>query len=113
MPRRFMSRTAIAKSRGRCWARLLRRCTDFHLSLSFRPRFDADPDFDPMILPEDASGFRVRATTRVPEQRHRPKKKDQLSLALLTCDRPDPDDPGGLGAEESGTDRTGPTHDKL
>jgi hypothetical protein len=23
--------------------------------------------------------------------------------------RPDPDDPGGLGAEESGTERTGPT----
>jgi hypothetical protein len=25
--------------------------------------------------------------------------------------RPDPDDPGGLGAEESGTERTGPTHE--
>jgi hypothetical protein len=42
------------------------------------------------------------------------KKKDQLSLAqskgiLLPCDRPDPDGPGGLGAEESGTERTGPT----
>jgi len=40
-------------------------------------------------------------------------KKDQLSLAQTEnnlCDRPDPDDPGGLGAEESGTERTGPTH---
>jgi hypothetical protein len=40
------------------------------------------------------------------------KKKDQLALALPMlgyCDRPDPDDPGGLGAEESGTERTGPT----
>ena len=27
--------------------------------------------------------------------------------------RPDPDDPGGLGAEESGTERTGPTQDSL
>src|SRR6185312_12888498 len=27
--------------------------------------------------------------------------------------RPDPDDPGGLGAEESGTERTGPTHENL
>jgi hypothetical protein len=24
------------------------------------------------------------------------------------CDRPGPDDPGGLGAEESGIERTGP-----
>src|SRR5271157_5973404 len=30
-----------------------------------------------------------------------------------SCDRPDPDDPGGLGAEESGTERTGPTHNVL
>ena len=41
------------------------------------------------------------------------KKKDQLSLAKygdkLPANRPDPDDPGGLGAEESGTERTGPT----
>jgi hypothetical protein len=41
------------------------------------------------------------------------KKKDQLSLAQygdkLSANRPDPDDPGGLGAEESGTERTGPT----
>ena len=40
------------------------------------------------------------------------KKKDQLALALPMlgyCDRPDPDDPGGLGAEESGIERTGPT----
>jgi hypothetical protein len=43
------------------------------------------------------------------------KKKDQLSLAQygdkLPANRPDPDDPGGLGAEESGTERTGPTQD--
>src|SRR4051795_7138546 len=41
------------------------------------------------------------------------KKKDQLSLAQWrgNCDRPDPDGPGGLGAEESGTERTGPTQD--
>src|ERR1700716_4486860 len=29
------------------------------------------------------------------------------------ANRPDPDDPGGLGAEESGTERTGPTQDSL
>jgi hypothetical protein len=45
------------------------------------------------------------------------KKKDQLALAqgggLTPANRPDPDDPGGLGAEESGTERTGPTQDYL
>ena len=30
---------------------------------------------------------------------------------MLLANRPDPDDPGGLGAEESGTERTGPTQD--
>src|SRR5258708_31451019 len=29
------------------------------------------------------------------------------------ANRPDPDDPGGLGAEESGAERTGPTQDCL
>ena len=28
---------------------------------------------------------------------------------MLLANRPDPDDPGGLGAEESGVERTGPT----
>jgi hypothetical protein len=43
------------------------------------------------------------------------KKKDQLSLAQYwdnyPANRPDPDCPGGLGAEESGAERTGPTQD--
>jgi Protein of unknown function (DUF2794) len=48
------------------------------------------------------------AIRRIPQ-----KKKDQLSLVQcgvsLAANRPDPDDPGGLGAEESGAERTGPT----
>ena len=32
---------------------------------------------------------------------------------LSPANRPDPDGPGGLGAEESGTERTGPTQDFL
>ncbi len=43
------------------------------------------------------------------------KEKDQLSLAQYRdcspANRPDPDGPGGLGAEESGTERTGSTQD--
>jgi len=31
-------------------------------------------------------------------------------FGLEIVNRPDPDDPGGLGAEESGTEGTGPTH---
>src|ERR1700712_6011959 len=44
-------------------------------------------------------------------------KRDQLSLARVRdfspANRPDPDGPGGLGAEESGTERTGSTQDYL
>jgi hypothetical protein len=36
-----------------------------------------------------------------------------LNWDSLSANRPDPDDPGGLGAEESGTERTGPTQDYL
>ena len=32
---------------------------------------------------------------------------------MLLANRPDPDDPGGLGAEETGTERTGPTQGYL
>ncbi len=57
--------------------------------------------------------FRVRAGTRQRNDNTPKKKKDQLALAQyggkLPANRPDPDDPGGLGAEESGTERTGPT----
>ena len=58
----------------------------------------------------------TRRLTHIPLTRVSPKKKkDQLSLAQWwwginsPANRPDPDDPGGLGAEESGTERTGPT----
>jgi hypothetical protein len=48
-----------------------------------------------------------------PKKKKPKKKKDQLSLAqykgIHLANRPDPDDPGGLGAEESGIERTGPT----
>ena len=52
------------------------------------------------------------------ESQHPQKKKDQLSLAqyadkLSPANRPDPDDPGGLGAEESGAERTGSTQEYL
>jgi len=35
------------------------------------------------------------------------------SRGITPCDRPDPDGPGGLGAEESGTERTGSTQNQL
>ena len=35
----------------------------------------------------------------------------QYGGITFPANRPDPDDPGGLGAEESETERTGPTQD--
>ena len=62
---------------------------------------------------------KYRSTTTKIKKQGPKNKKDQLALALndtysvtltlTSCDRPDPDDPGGLGAEESETERTGPT----
>ena len=53
-------------------------------------------------------GFAARAKTKAPEQSPQ-TKKDQLALVQSYSARPGPDDPGGLGAEESGIERTGPT----
>ena len=60
----------------------------------------------------------MEARPRHSDAPHRKKKKDQLALAqygdkLSPTNRPDPDDPGGLGAEESGTERTGSTQEYL
>jgi hypothetical protein len=46
----------------------------------------------------------------------RPKQKGPTLVGPVIgmnypANRPDPDDPGGLGAEESGIERTGPTQD--
>ena len=65
-----------------------------------------------------ARSFHSRPGMAIPQKETIPqKKKDQLSLAQcgdkLPANRPDPDDPGGLGAEESGIERTGPTQDSL
>jgi hypothetical protein len=37
----------------------------------------------------------------------------QYGDKLSSANRPDPDDPGGLGAEESGAERTGSTQEHL
>src|SRR5665213_3965603 len=49
---------------------------------------------------------------------HSPKRKRTNfrwpSMGInYRANRPDPDDPGGLGAEESGAEKTGPTHAPL
>ena len=64
---------------------------------------------DPLTRP----GMTVSGSLVSPAHTTPKKKKDQLSLAQcgvsFAANRPDPDDPGGLGAEESGAERTGPT----
>src|SRR3982074_2266084 len=118
MPRWSMSRTAIATGRVRCSVPPTRpltespprhsRCAIAHL----RTRAFARTR-NPEVI---GTRFGVRANARpaMTAPKKNPKqKKDQLSLAQygdkLPANRPDPDDPGGLGAEESGTERTGPT----
>src|SRR5437588_9326324 len=60
---------------------------------------------------------RSRSSRPRPEMTKPQKEKGPTRVGpkwgLNSCDRPEPDDPGGLGAEESGTERTGPTHDLL
>src|SRR6185437_15032337 len=101
-----MSRTAVVTSPVRCWARRIPRCTDFgDRCLSFRggPRGPNPESQD--------SGSSLRAVRNDGKDITPKNKKDQLALALrvFCCVRPGPDDPGGLGAEESEIDRTEPT----
>ena len=60
----------------------------------------------------------VAAPERQPSKISVPNKKGPTFVGPVwgltqLRNRPDPDDPGGLGAEESGTERTGPTQDCL
>jgi hypothetical protein len=70
-------------------------------------------------IPPRASGprFRGHANARA-RKRASPKRKRTNfrwpSIGINSpANRPDPDGPGGLGAEESGTERTGSTQDYL
>src|ERR1700686_4889409 len=49
--------------------------------------------------------------TKYPPKRKRTNFRWPSMGISSPANRPDPDDPGGLGAEESGTERTGPTQD--
>src|ERR1700716_2295767 len=122
MPRWSMSRTAIATGWVRCSVPPTRRFTEFHPRHSrcaiahLRTRAFARTR-NPEVI---GTRFGVRANARpamMALKKNPKQKKDQLSLAQygdkLPANRPDPDDPGGLGAEESGTERTGPTQDSL
>src|ERR1700686_191744 len=51
--------------------------------------------------------------TKYPPKRKRTNFRWPSMGISSPANRPDPDGPGGLGAEESGTERTGPTQDSL
>src|SRR5262249_47552312 len=110
MLRPCWSRMAAATSRGRCWARPSRRCIN-QLVTSILDVAGAKP-LAARHCDLLEGGFSAAAYGHTPK-----KEKDQLSLAqsrgINPCDRPDPDGPGGLGAEESGTERTGSTQNHL
>ena len=55
----------------------------------------------------------TRAFKPTPPKRKRTNFRWPSMGINYPVNRPDPDDPGGLGAEESGTERTGPTHTPL
>ena len=88
MPRWSMSRAAIATSPARCSGRRIRSA-----ALKF------------------AIAHAQSAQSPMHRQIKRKRTNSRWSRSgLLVWNRPDPDGPGGLGAEESGTERTGPTH---
>src|ERR1700753_3145316 len=91
-PQSPMSRRAIAKSPAPCWARRLPHCTEpEYIDLQARTA-------------HSRSLLRAHSGCRSPEI-----KRADFRRPLISCDRPDPNNPGGLGAEESETERTGPT----
>ena len=46
---------------------------------------------------------------QIPKKEKGPTRVGPVLGITPPANRPDPDGPGGLGAEESGTERTGPT----
>jgi hypothetical protein len=59
------------------------------------------------------SGDALRSDERIPQKEKGPTFVGPGSGKNSPANRPDPDGPGGLGAEESGTDRTGSTQDSF
>ena len=53
--------------------------------------------------------WRASPKEDLPQKEKGPTFVGPVSGIYIPCVRPDPDGPGGLGAEESGTERTGPT----
>src|SRR5262249_17101682 len=92
-----LCRMVTATSQVRCWAPPIPRCrTEFPKELGFACT-DRGRRF-----PVFVSAARPRTNGQT--------KKGQLALAPgFCCDRPDPDDPGGLGLQESEAEGTGPT----
>ena len=79
-----------------------------HLSRRYLPRIRVATG----VLPRCGSGF--HGTEKNQSNVGSPKRKRTNfrwpSMGInYSANRPDPDDPGGLGAEESGVERTGPT----
>src|SRR5215470_16623888 len=101
MPRPCWSRTAAATSRGGCWARHSRRCINqLVTSILDAARAEALAARCCDLL---EGGFGAAACGHA-QKRKGPTFVGPVSGDKPLCDRPDPDGPGGLGAEESGTE---------
>jgi hypothetical protein len=102
-------RTAIATSPGRCSARHSRRCT----SRRFIPGHDWTGHSGHRCGETSVALLRGWRPHPNAQKRKGPTLVGPVSGIKPLCDRPDPDGPGGLGAEESGTERTGSTQNHL
>src|SRR3954447_9844476 len=73
-----------------------------------------DPSRRCFAAPQDEGREYGNAKSVEAEEHPDPNKKGPTRVGPpCRANRPDPDGPGGLGAEESGTERTGSTHTGL
>src|SRR6202163_1811552 len=112
MPRWSMSRMAIATNRARCSARPTRRFANFQYLIISTVNQGCAAWRRPGIRNVLAGDFGFAPArpgmTTSPKRRRTNSRWPSIGINY-PANRPDPDCPGGLGAEESGAERTGPT----
>ena len=75
---------------------------------------DSGPVASGRQLPTEGASRNDESDEVTPPKRKRTNSRWPSVWGIYSpANRPDPDGPGGLGAEESGTERTGPTQNDL
>src|ERR1700745_4229621 len=107
-----MCRTAVASARARCWVQPICLCTraSWTPSRISRRRNNRQPPTLIRFAGPTAAAISPGGNPCC----FKAKEKGPTGVGpRRSCVRPDPDDPGGLGAEESETERTEPTQCNL